>query len=234
MATNDSDLDSDAGTRCMDTGWRTPAVLLLLEPTIGRPLKPPRPDDPPYASPPPAAFEIRSSSSCRFSISLAPSIPPTPACADDVPPGKAIAPNATSWAVGGGYILPRDTDSRYSLAEATESKTDARRGGAVDAAAAAATTPSFEPGPPPRSFGSGRREMSYEQITPFAPSVYRHDRPSSITMSTIGPASLALFSIAEPKIPEATPTIAPGTTDITIDGAGEEWLILRHLRDRDD
>ena len=76
-----------------------------------------------------AAFIARPSHSCRFNISRAPSIPPTPACAEASPPGKVIAPNATLWEVDGGYIRPRDTESKYSLAEAMESKTDASRGG---------------------------------------------------------------------------------------------------------
>jgi hypothetical protein len=52
-------------------------------------------------------------------------------------------------------------------------------------------------------------------------------------MLTMGPASLAATSIAEPNMPDAALIIAPGTTDDTSDGAAEVWLILRHLRDRD-
>jgi len=80
-----------------------------------------------------------------------------------------------------------------------------RRGGAV-----AAAEPSSEPGLP-RSFGGGGGEISYEQITPLAPRVYMHIHSSSTTMLTIGLASLAAASTAEPNIPDAAFTrIAPG------------------------
>ena len=40
-----------------------------------------------------SAFDDLPSKSCRFRISRAPSIPPTPACADD--PGKVMDPRDT-------------------------------------------------------------------------------------------------------------------------------------------